>query len=176
MATATFEIDPAIQANRDSNEVLRYRVRDDAKIRGVQYKAGDIVLLRGFAAWNEVFPRFSLELADPAPVEQTTDPATWEAQYATGIHVHLNSSLVIHGDPCRVGARYAGDQGIARVQLAFDCGQWFVESHLTLVDAVRIHEELGRAIQEMTKRRFLNPDFETDEGGELYVHQMGSSV
>jgi hypothetical protein len=164
------ETDPEVEARRDSHEVFQYRVRNQVgdhpvEIHGAPYNNGDIVLLDGWEAhhfWNHF-----LELADPEPVKQTEDPRTWMAQYPTDFHVYLNSSLRIHHSPCPVKAKYAGDQAIARIALTFNCGQWFAESHLTLKDAIRLSDELTRAIEEMNDH--------VNDPEHLCIHQVGGS-
>jgi hypothetical protein len=147
-------------------------------IRGKRYAPGDEVLLTGGAAFREA--PFALVLIDPEPVEQTEDPATWEAQYATRLHVWLNGSLAIHHDNPRVRAHYAGPEGTARVTLTFSCGEWFVASCLTMEDALRIRRELDEALEEMKDRGFRHPGFDDEhneiESGDLYIQQMGGSV
>jgi hypothetical protein len=175
------DVDPGLEAHRDEFKVFRYRVREEGlKVRGVTYHEGDVILLSGFAAYHEACPLSSLELVSPDPVKQTEDPSTWQAPYASSVHVHLNRSLAIHGDPCRVQARYAGSQGIARVNLVFDCGEWFAESYLTLQDAVRVLAELDGAVAEMRHRMFKNPVFDEDggesaDGDDLYIHHVGGT-
>jgi hypothetical protein len=176
------DADTGVKANRDCLGVYRYRVcQNGVTVRGVRYNEGDLILLSGCAAWDEAVPRSSLELADPDPVKQTADPATWEAQHASSVRVHLNESLVVTGNPCQPQAQYAGEQGIARVHIVFCCGPWFVDSFLTLTDAERVHAELGEAIETMKRRMFANRHIheptgaEYSDSGDLFIHQAGGT-
>jgi hypothetical protein len=175
------ETDPGLEAHRDEHKVFRYRVREEGlKVRGVTYHEGDVILLSGFAAYHEPFPRTGIELVSPDPVVQTEDPFTWEAQSASSVHVNFNRSLGINGEPCHAYVQYAGSQGIARVNIVFSCGEWFAESYLTLPDAVRMLAELDGAIAEMKLRMFRHPDFDEDgedtpESGDLHIHMAGGS-
>jgi hypothetical protein len=186
MSTATLDrlIDPGVDANRHSTKVFRYQVKaigppgsDGSEIRGRRYRPGDIILLSGHAAYREA--PFSLTMLDPVPVEQTEDPATWKAQSASSLHVWLNKSQGIHHHMPRIRAHYAGPEGTARVSITFSCGEWFVESNLTMEDALRIRRELGEALEEMKDRMFSNPIFDDNgdeiKDGDLYIHQMGGS-
>jgi hypothetical protein len=165
------EIDHGVDANRHSTGVFRYRVRTDRlpppggfQVRGKQHQPGDIILLYGWMAYQE-WP-YDLELVDPEPVKQTEDPSTWVAQTATRVRVTLNESLAVHKEGCKVRAAYAGDQGIARVEITYDCGPWSVQSYLTLEDAARIQREIGDAIAQMGSR----------DKCDLYIRQAGGNM
>jgi hypothetical protein len=174
-------MDPGVDAKRHSTQVYRYRVHHegwahDVAIRGRTYRNGEEVLLAGDAAYREAGHR--LELLDPEPVQQTEDPATWEAQHATSVHVHLGPGLVVSHQGCRVRAVYAGDQGTARVNVVFGTDHWFVDGYLTLADAERLRDEIGRSIGEMKERMDREMDIDEDgcdHGGDIHLHQMGGS-
>jgi hypothetical protein len=176
------DIDPGVDDRRDSIEVYRYRVRHDqdwvtgVEIRGRTYRRGEEVLLSGVDAFS--VPGRRLELVSPEPVKQEEDPATWQAQYASSVHVHLGPGVVINKDGCRVKAEYAGDQGTARVHVVFDAVHWGVCGSLTLEDVERLRAELGQAIAEMRDKMYREMDVDedgTNHGGDLLLHQIGGS-
>jgi hypothetical protein len=180
-ALRTDTIDPGLDARRHSTEVFRYRVREHEwlpmglTVRGKEYRPGDVILLSGSAAFHEA--PYRLELIHPDAVEQTADPATWEAQSATHLHITLNRDLVINHEGCRVYASYAGSAGTARVEITSCCGEWYSQTGLTLEDAERIHTEIGAAIEEMKDRMFRYPGFENgSDDGDLHIHQYGGNM